>query len=63
MVNYLDCTHNSIFNKEQLLGGEFIPEMFSTFLNRAKHNGINLSERQLKGLFMVRTSEKESHMQ
>ena len=48
IVNYLDCAHNSIVNKEQTLGCEFSPDRLSKFLNRLKHNGINLSENQLK---------------
>ena len=33
------------------------------FLNRSKHNGINLSQKQLKSLFITYVSQKESHMQ
>ena len=63
MVNYFDCAHKSISNKERILECEFIPEMFSTFLNRSKYNGINLSEKQLKSLFITYVSQKESYMQ
>ena len=62
-LKYLDCAHNSIINKEQILGCEFTPEMFNTFLSRLKYDDINLSEKQLKSLFMVCASEKESYMQ
>ena len=63
IVNYLCCTYNSIVNKEEMFECKFIPEMFSTYLSRCKYNGINLSEKYLKSLFITCVSQRESQMQ
>ena len=52
IVNYLDSVCNHVTNKKNMFPDqEFIPDVFSSFVDREKHNGIFLREAMLKRCF------------
>ena len=64
MVNYLDSAYDHTENKKKLFTNkEFIPEMFSSFSDHDKYNGILLREAILKKIFLSYVRERESYMQ
>ena len=64
MVNYLDSTYDHIANKKGIFQNEdFIPEVFSSFSDKDKYNGIPLREAMLKRTFLKYVTAQENYVQ
>ena len=64
MLNYLDNIHEIVENEKILFPNkEFIPDFFSSYLDKDKHCGITLKQALLKRLFVNYIKQKEAHMQ
>lgn len=64
MINYLDHMHEVIENKKIYFpNAEFIPDVFSSYLDKDNYSGLYLKEALLKRLFLMYVQKKEGYMQ
>ena len=64
MVNYFDSAYDHVTNKKNMFPDqEFTPDVFSSFTDRDKYNGIFLREAMLKKIFLKYVRERETYMQ